>query len=93
VYRTLIRPVVANPFTRPVAPVAALDSTRTREVPAIRPRSRVRIHVHGSIVPPGEVHRRLRLWGRDGAEAGDGERRIVGGTLALEAHIVVLQFI
>mgnify|MGYP003624101924 CR=1 FL=1 len=35
VYSTLIRAIVAEPFTRPVAPVAALHTADTRKIPAI----------------------------------------------------------
>jgi hypothetical protein len=36
----------------------------------------------------GKWYGRLRAWRGDGAEAGDGERRVVGGALAFAAHVV-----
>jgi hypothetical protein len=87
-YGALVGAIVAEPLARPVAPVAALHSTRTRKVPAVLPRRAVDIHLHGSMEVWGKCYGRLCAWCRDGAEAGDGERRVVGGALAFAAHFV-----
>jgi hypothetical protein len=86
VYSTLIRAIVAEPFTRPVAPVAALHTADTRKIPAIVSRCCVYVHVHGTIEALGEWRGRLSLGGRRSGIAGHRQWRVVGGSLALEAH-------
>jgi hypothetical protein len=46
VYCALVWAVVAEPLARPVAPVAALNSTRTRKVPTVLSRSCIYVHAH-----------------------------------------------
>jgi hypothetical protein len=89
VYSPLVWPVVTEPLGRPVAPVAALDSTGTRKVPTTLAWSRTRIH-HRAMECVRERYRRLGLWCGKGAEAGRGERRVVLGTLAFGAHVFCL---
>jgi hypothetical protein len=73
-YYTFIRSVVTHSFACPVAPVIALYSARTHEIPATGPRMDIQIH-------PGV----LALEG-NGAEAGDGKWRVIGSVLAFAAH-------
>jgi len=86
VYGLLIGSVIANPLLCAVAPIIALDSTRACEVPAIGSRGRMCMCIHHLVIALDERHGQLRIRCGDGAEAGDGERRVVGGVLALEAH-------
>jgi hypothetical protein len=87
-YGAFVCAIVAEPLARSVAPIAALHATRAREVPAILPRRAIDIHLHGSMEILGKWYGRLRAWCGHGAEAGDGERRVVGGALAFAAHFV-----
>ena len=83
----LIRPGVAEPLTRAIAPVAVLDSTCAREIPGSRSRPSVHVYAHHAAEVVGDWGGRMRFRRqRCAAEAGDGERRVVGGPLAFEAH-------
>jgi hypothetical protein len=81
----LVRAIVADTLTRAVAPVAALDATCTRKVPAAV--SRCRVYIHDAVQALREWCGRLRVWSGDGAKAGDGEGRIIDVPLTLEAHV------
>jgi hypothetical protein len=89
-YHAFVCPVVADPLARAVAPITALHSTRTRKVPAIVSRRGIDIHLHRVVEVLGICNGRLSAGCRNGAEAGDGDRRVVGGALAFAAHFVLL---
>jgi hypothetical protein len=81
-YRSLIRPVVANTLACPHSPISGLGSTRIGEIPGMLLARVVDVHtIEGLREGDGRLS-----FGCGPCVAGDGNGGVVGGALAFGTH-------